>query len=400
MAAARLPQHPRVAASALARRGADPARAARRRRRDRHDHHADGRRPRHRADPSTRRVADRAARDGRHPARQARRRRGRSASSPRCDRLARDGGLAAAPQPAEGATYAAKIGPADAAIDWRSHAAAIDRQIRAFDPAPGAFTALAGAAQAAGRASPSPASTLAPAPGTVVAADAAGIASRAATGRAAHHRIAARRRQADGARPTFAAGRRDARVRFDVGPVAHATAIGGSATAGRARRAPGAARRGAARRACRRRDGGGATRERTPPRAGQELATARCGTGARSPRSPRARGQAVRRPVARRARAVALYQLEHTRAPPFAVVDHAVNAAAALARPAAKALVNALLRRYLREREALDARGARRPGRALVASALVDRARKARLSRTTGRRSSRRATRARRSRCA
>ncbi len=53
--------------------------------------------------------------------------------------------------------------------------------------------------------------------------------------------------------------------------------------------------------------------------------------------------------------AVALYQIGHTRAPPFAVVDHAVEAAATLARPAAKALVNALLRRYLREREAQDA---------------------------------------------
>lgn len=52
---------------------------------------------------------------------------------------------------------------------------------------------------------------------------------------------------------------------------------------------------------------------------------------------------------------VALYQLDHTRAPPFAIVDHAVNAAAVVARPAAKGLVNALLRRYLREREALQA---------------------------------------------
>ena len=52
---------------------------------------------------------------------------------------------------------------------------------------------------------------------------------------------------------------------------------------------------------------------------------------------------------------VALYQLEHTRAPSFAVVDHAVAAAGELTRPAAKALVNALLRRYLREREALTA---------------------------------------------
>jgi len=51
--------------------------------------------------------------------------------------------------------------------------------------------------------------------------------------------------------------------------------------------------------------------------------------------------------------AVAIYQLLHTRAPPFAIVDHAVNAAALLARPAAKSLVNALLRRFLRERDAL-----------------------------------------------
>ena len=51
--------------------------------------------------------------------------------------------------------------------------------------------------------------------------------------------------------------------------------------------------------------------------------------------------------------AVALYQLDHTRAPPFAIVDYAVANAASMVRPAAKALVNALLRRYLRERDAL-----------------------------------------------
>jgi 16S rRNA (cytosine967-C5)-methyltransferase len=53
--------------------------------------------------------------------------------------------------------------------------------------------------------------------------------------------------------------------------------------------------------------------------------------------------------------AVALYQLDHTDAPPFAVVDRAVDAAGSVARPQAKALVNAMLRRYLREREALNA---------------------------------------------
>ncbi len=53
--------------------------------------------------------------------------------------------------------------------------------------------------------------------------------------------------------------------------------------------------------------------------------------------------------------AVALYQLDHTRAPAFAVVDRAVDASALLDRPHARPLVNALLRRYLRERDALNA---------------------------------------------
>jgi 16S rRNA (cytosine967-C5)-methyltransferase len=53
---------------------------------------------------------------------------------------------------------------------------------------------------------------------------------------------------------------------------------------------------------------------------------------------------------------VALYQIGHARAPAFAVVDQAVDAVAAMGSPQAKALVNALLRRYLRERDALEAR--------------------------------------------
>ena len=60
-------------------------------------------------------------------------------------------------------------------------------------------------------------------------------------------------------------------------------------------------------------------------------------------------------PLLRTLIAVALYQLDHTRAPPFAIVDRAVAAAAEAVRPAAKSLVNALLRRYLREREAIRA---------------------------------------------
>ena len=59
--------------------------------------------------------------------------------------------------------------------------------------------------------------------------------------------------------------------------------------------------------------------------------------------------------------AVALYQLQHTKAPAFAVVDQAVAAAAEIARPAAKALVNAMLRRFLREQDALLAEVLREP---------------------------------------
>lgn len=50
---------------------------------------------------------------------------------------------------------------------------------------------------------------------------------------------------------------------------------------------------------------------------------------------------------------VALYQLIHTQAPAHAVVDQAVAAARQVGRGSAGALVNALLRRFLREREAL-----------------------------------------------
>lgn len=58
---------------------------------------------------------------------------------------------------------------------------------------------------------------------------------------------------------------------------------------------------------------------------------------------------------------VALYQLEHTKAPAFAVVDQAVDAASILVRPAARGLMNAMLRRYLRERDALHERAQRDP---------------------------------------
>ncbi len=45
----------------------------------------------------------------------------------------------AVPQPGEGLTYADKIAKAEARIDWNSRAEEIERQVRAFAPAPGAW---------------------------------------------------------------------------------------------------------------------------------------------------------------------------------------------------------------------------------------------------------------------
>jgi methionyl-tRNA formyltransferase len=43
------------------------------------------------------------------------------------------------PQPEEGSTYAPKIGREEARLDWRQPADALERQVRAFAPAPGAW---------------------------------------------------------------------------------------------------------------------------------------------------------------------------------------------------------------------------------------------------------------------
>ena len=55
-------------------------------------------------------------------------------------RLARGFELAASAQSGEGITYAHKITPDEAQIDWSASAVEIDRKIRAFNPAPGAWT--------------------------------------------------------------------------------------------------------------------------------------------------------------------------------------------------------------------------------------------------------------------
>jgi methionyl-tRNA formyltransferase len=56
------------------------------------------------------------------------------------------GMIAPVPQPTEGITYAHKIAKTEAAIDWQREAVEVDRQVRAFNPFPGAFSLLGGEA--------------------------------------------------------------------------------------------------------------------------------------------------------------------------------------------------------------------------------------------------------------
>jgi len=83
------------------------------------------------------------------------------------------GHLTPVPQPSEGVTYASKIDKAEAMLDWRRPAEELARRMRAFDPVPGAAAMLDGVAIKLWHGSAESGSG---APGTVLAADAGGIA--------------------------------------------------------------------------------------------------------------------------------------------------------------------------------------------------------------------------------
>lgn len=80
--------------------------------------------------------------------------------------------LAPCPQPDAGVTYAAKIEKAEAPLDWRLPAIQLARQVRAFNPFPGALASFQGNAIKVWGARVSEASG---APGTILAADRNGI---------------------------------------------------------------------------------------------------------------------------------------------------------------------------------------------------------------------------------
>ena len=353
---------------------------------------------------------------GPRPDRDRARRRGRSTakladdrapprSSPRCG-ASRDGDAwRRRAQPTAASTLRAEDRQGRGGDRLERAAASIDRQVRAFDPAPGARrVARRQPRQALAGAAPGRSARPRPRRGRS-SARRVRRRRRLRRGRAAHRRAAAGGRPADGGgrvrRRASASRRRRSRA-----STARRGLTGGAMRAGAQRQAALAVRRVLRR------------RRRLPPRSRRRAVGRRAPPGRRRALVQELAYGTLRHwgtldaltralaakpltdPLLRCLVAVALYQLDHTRAPPFAVVDHAVDNAAAMVRPAAKALVNALLRRYLREREALDAARPRGSRRALVVSALVDRSRCARISATTGRRSSTRATSGRRSRCA
>jgi methionyl-tRNA formyltransferase len=77
------------------------------------------------------------------------------------------GRLVPQPQPAAGVTYAKKLRREEAVLDWRRAAASLERQVRAFDPWPGAVFTYAGERIKVLAASVEPAAAGA-APGTVL----------------------------------------------------------------------------------------------------------------------------------------------------------------------------------------------------------------------------------------
>jgi methionyl-tRNA formyltransferase len=77
------------------------------------------------------------------------------------------------PQGESGVTYAARVGKRDAEIDWRQPAVSIERQVRAFNPAPGAQTQIGGVVLKIWRARAG--TGVAGEPGKICAADAAGV---------------------------------------------------------------------------------------------------------------------------------------------------------------------------------------------------------------------------------
>lgn len=88
----------------------------------------------------------------------------------------------AQPQDEKRANYAHKLHKQEAQIDWNREADALDRQIRAFNPAPVCYALLDGKRVRIWGARPAATDTSEVAPGTIVSADESGITVRCAKG--------------------------------------------------------------------------------------------------------------------------------------------------------------------------------------------------------------------------
>jgi methionyl-tRNA formyltransferase len=84
------------------------------------------------------------------------------------------GSLPERPQPKDGATYARKLSKEEARLDWSRSAAELARKVRAFNPAPVAWTELNGERVRLWNARTLPEAAGQP-PGSVLAADASGL---------------------------------------------------------------------------------------------------------------------------------------------------------------------------------------------------------------------------------
>jgi methionyl-tRNA formyltransferase len=89
--------------------------------------------------------------------------------------LAQLGQLPRTPQPAEGITYAHKIEKHEAPLDWRRDAHSLARQVRAFDPFPGAQATLDHDTVKVWQCEVTSASAGQAAPGTILAATPSGV---------------------------------------------------------------------------------------------------------------------------------------------------------------------------------------------------------------------------------
>lgn len=123
----------------------------------------------------------------------------------------------AIPQATEGATYASKIETADTVIDWCADAQAIDRQVRALHPAPGAIAAIDGRVVKIRAASPVDSTADSASPGTIIDASSHGLVVACGKGALALLEVQPAGGRAMSGR-AFVAGRRIAAgARFDRG---------------------------------------------------------------------------------------------------------------------------------------------------------------------------------------